>query len=172
MRAMDPKLVEAARRTLESERERLRVELSEEVEHPRVAHGAQTAAATEVSESQRGQQLREREEQHLVQIEGALKRIEAGTFGLCQTCGKPIAPERLEALPWATRLRRLPRQEAALEAGVEEGLRLPQIQDKTKPGRLAGFHASELGCGGRIRTADLRVMSPTSCRCSTPRREV
>ena len=26
-----------------------------------------------------------------------------------------------------------------------------------------------VGCGGRIRTADLRVMSPTSCRCSTPR---
>src|ERR1700704_3986837 len=25
------------------------------------------------------------------------------------------------------------------------------------------------GCGGRIRTDDLRVMSPTSCRCSTPR---
>ena len=25
-----------------------------------------------------------------------------------------------------------------------------------------------LGCGGRIRTDDLRVMSPTSCRCSTP----
>jgi DnaK suppressor protein len=101
MRVMDPKVIEAARRTLESERERLRVELSEEVEHPRVSHGAQTAAATEVSESQRGQQLREREEQHLVQIEGALKRIEAGTFGLCQTCGKPIAPERLEALPFA-----------------------------------------------------------------------
>ena len=26
-----------------------------------------------------------------------------------------------------------------------------------------------LGCGERIRTSDLRVMSPTSCRCSTPR---
>ena len=26
-----------------------------------------------------------------------------------------------------------------------------------------------VGCGGRIRTDDLRVMSPTSCRCSTPR---
>lgn len=98
---MDPKLVEAARQTLESERGRLQVELSEEVEHPRVSHGAQTAAATEVSESQRGQQLREREEQHLAQIEAALVRIEAGTFGQCQTCGKPIAPERLEAIPWA-----------------------------------------------------------------------
>src|SRR5215472_18955470 len=27
------------------------------------------------------------------------------------------------------------------------------------------------GCGGRIRTDDLRVMSPTSCRCSTPHRK-
>jgi DnaK suppressor protein len=98
---MDVELAENARQTLEAERARLRLELSEEVEHPRVSHGAQTAAATEVSESQRGQQLREREEQHLTQVEGALKRIEAGTFGMCQTCGKPIAPERLEALPWA-----------------------------------------------------------------------
>jgi DnaK suppressor protein len=101
MPSMDAELVNTARLTLESERDRLRRELSEEVEHPRVSHGAQTAAATEVSESQRGQQLREREEQHVAQIESALRRIEAGTFGLCQTCGKPIAPERLEALPWA-----------------------------------------------------------------------
>ena len=42
---MDPQLVENARRTLETEQARIRLELSEEVEHPRVAHGAQTAAA-------------------------------------------------------------------------------------------------------------------------------
>jgi DnaK suppressor protein len=102
MRAMDPKLVENARQTLESERARLRLELVRGGRASRVSHGAQTAAATEVSESQRGQQLREREQLHLVQIEARLRRIEAGTFGLCQTCGKPIAPERLEALPWAT----------------------------------------------------------------------
>jgi DnaK suppressor protein len=101
MQAMSSQVVEDARLTLESERARLRAELAEEVEHPRVAHGAQTAAATEVSESQRGQQLRVRELQHLAQIESALGRIEAGTFGRCQSCGKPIAPERLEALPWA-----------------------------------------------------------------------
>jgi DnaK suppressor protein len=101
MRGMDAALVENARLTLEAERQRLLVELSEEVEHPRVSHGAQTAAASEVSESQRGQQLRGREEIHLVAIEAALKRIENGAFGNCQTCGKPVAPERLEALPWA-----------------------------------------------------------------------
>jgi RNA polymerase-binding protein DksA len=99
---MDPTLVEQARQSLEAESQRIRGELAEEVEHPRVAHGAQTAAASEVSESQRGQQLREREEMRLGQIEGALKRIESGAFGRCETCGKPIAAERLEALPWAT----------------------------------------------------------------------
>ena len=102
MQGMDPQLIENARITLEGEQARLRLELSEEVEHPRVAHGAQTAAASEVSESQRGQQLREREEVHLVSINGALARIAAGTFGTCLTCGKPIAPERLEVLAWAT----------------------------------------------------------------------
>jgi DnaK suppressor protein len=101
MRDMDAALVENARLALETERQRLLVELSEEVEHPRVQHGAQTAAASEVSESQRGQQLRGREQLHLVAIEAALSRIEAGAFGKCQTCGKPVAPERLEALPWA-----------------------------------------------------------------------
>ena len=98
---MDPQLIENARKTLEAESARIRIELSEEVEHPRVAHGAQTAAATEVSESQRGQQLREREELHLGLIENALRRIDAGGFGVCQVCGKPINPQRLEALPWA-----------------------------------------------------------------------
>ncbi len=99
---MDPQLIANARSTLVAERERLVGELSEEVEHPRVAHGAQTAAATEVSESQRGEVLRNRSEQHLVLVEAALRKIDAGTFGVCATCGKPIAPERLEALPWAT----------------------------------------------------------------------
>ena len=98
---MDPKVVEEARLTLAAERDRLRLVLSEEVEHPKVAHGAQTAAATEVTESQRGQQMRERDELHLSQIEGALKRIDAGSFGTCQSCGNPIALGRLEALPWA-----------------------------------------------------------------------
>lgn len=98
---MDAGFVAEARQILEAERERIRLSLSEEIYYPRVAHGAQTAAATEVTESQRGQQLREREEQHLTHIEAAIKRIDAGTFGRCQNCGKAIAPERLEALPWA-----------------------------------------------------------------------
>ncbi|MGH7243032.1 MAG: TraR/DksA family transcriptional regulator [Phycisphaerales bacterium] len=35
------------------------------------------------------------------EIEDALKRIEDGTFGVCELTGKPIKAERLEELPWA-----------------------------------------------------------------------
>lgn len=34
-------------------------------------------------------------------IEEALDRIEAGDYGICLSCEEPIAPKRLQALPWA-----------------------------------------------------------------------
>jgi DnaK suppressor protein len=36
-------------------------------------------------------------------IEEALARIEQGTFGVCETCQRPISVARLNAVPW-TRL--------------------------------------------------------------------
>ncbi len=39
----------------------------------------------------------------LAEIDAALERIEAGTYGLCERCGNPIDRERLEALPYATK---------------------------------------------------------------------
>lgn len=38
----------------------------------------------------------------LADIDAALARIESGTYGICVNCGAQIAPERLEAVPWAT----------------------------------------------------------------------
>lgn len=35
------------------------------------------------------------------EIDDALKRIEDGTYGICEITGKPIKAERLEELPWA-----------------------------------------------------------------------
>jgi DnaK suppressor protein len=35
-------------------------------------------------------------------LDRALARVEDGSYGICQTCGQPIAPERLEARPAAT----------------------------------------------------------------------
>ena len=37
----------------------------------------------------------------LREIDDALYRIEAGTFGICERLGKPIGEERLEYTPWA-----------------------------------------------------------------------
>ena len=39
----------------------------------------------------------------LAAIDEALRKIEEGTFGTCARCGKPIAQERLEAMPYATK---------------------------------------------------------------------
>jgi len=43
----------------------------------------------------------EREHRLLGEVEAALERLEEGEFGVCQGCGEPIPPRRLEALPWA-----------------------------------------------------------------------
>jgi len=37
----------------------------------------------------------------LKEIDDAISRIDAGTYGVCEVTGKPIKPERLEELPWA-----------------------------------------------------------------------
>ena len=38
----------------------------------------------------------------LAEIDRALERIEDGTYGTCTRCGKPIEPDRLEVIPYAT----------------------------------------------------------------------
>lgn len=41
-------------------------------------------------------------EKTLADIEGALKRIENNTYGICKYCGQEIAPKRLQARPVAS----------------------------------------------------------------------
>ncbi len=41
--------------------------------------------------------------QELVQIDHALKRIEADSYFACEECGEPIGEQRLQALPYASR---------------------------------------------------------------------
>jgi len=43
----------------------------------------------------------ERERATLAAIEAALKRIEKGRYGVCESCGTAISDARLKALPWA-----------------------------------------------------------------------
>jgi DnaK suppressor protein len=38
----------------------------------------------------------------LTQIDDALRRLDAGTYGVCERCGQRIELERLDAIPYAT----------------------------------------------------------------------
>ena len=40
-------------------------------------------------------------EHHLAEVDAAIARLDAGTYGVCERCGSPIGAERLEALPAA-----------------------------------------------------------------------
>jgi RNA polymerase-binding transcription factor DksA len=48
-------------------------------------------------------QLNQLEFLQLKMIDAALHRIRSGEYGLCSECEEPIAPRRLEILPWAVR---------------------------------------------------------------------
>ena len=41
-------------------------------------------------------------EGEMLSIESALRAIKRGTYGICERCGEPIPPERLEVRPEAT----------------------------------------------------------------------
>ncbi|MFD4294676.1 TraR/DksA family transcriptional regulator [Rhodococcus sp. NPDC058532] len=39
----------------------------------------------------------------LDELDAAERRLDAGSYGVCERCGRPIGPERLDALPAARR---------------------------------------------------------------------
>jgi RNA polymerase-binding transcription factor DksA len=39
--------------------------------------------------------------QELAEVDRALTKLDDGTYGRCETCGEPISPARLEAMPAA-----------------------------------------------------------------------
>jgi RNA polymerase-binding protein DksA len=99
---MDGVDLSEARRALEAERQLLIDELGEAIVAPgQMTYGSQAAAASQVFAQQRDLALRDRAIQQLELVEAALARLDSGTYGVCQRCGRPIAAERLEALPWA-----------------------------------------------------------------------
>ncbi|NTF82940.1 TraR/DksA family transcriptional regulator [Rhizobium rhizogenes] len=55
--------------------------------------------ATERNNDEVLEELGEAGKKELLAVQTALDRIEAGTFGACVKCGKPIGEQRLEAVP-------------------------------------------------------------------------
>ena len=78
----------------ESEQENLS-ELSTAAQH-------QADLGTETFDRERDLSILEQVEAELADVEHALERLENGTYGTCEACGRPIDEARLEAQP-ATR---------------------------------------------------------------------
>jgi len=64
--------------------------------------GKREEEATETLELEKRLALENSIREELTKVEHALDKIEKGTYGICDNCGKPIAPARLEALPQAS----------------------------------------------------------------------
>jgi RNA polymerase-binding protein DksA len=110
MSALD---VETFRPMLEQERERIRNQIAHLHENNSKSmedevgeltrgldnHLGDMASVTFDRELDEG--LEEGAQQMLQQIERALEKIEDGTYGTCERCGREIGEERLRARPWA-----------------------------------------------------------------------
>ncbi|HVE90966.1 MAG TPA: TraR/DksA family transcriptional regulator [Actinomycetota bacterium] len=105
---MNPDTTQDLRRRLEQERLDLLHQLEEygvdpetgaprevEFEHGFADSGQSTAEKANLLS------LAESSLETLHEVDAALKRIEAGTFGTCESCGNQIPPERMEARPHA-----------------------------------------------------------------------
>ena len=76
-------------------------EIDSELRKPLSADSEERATDLENQDALEGITSSEIQEVH--QIQGALRRIAEGTYGVCVQCGADIDPKRLEALPIATR---------------------------------------------------------------------
>ena len=56
-------------------------------------------------------------------IDHALKRVQQGTYGICERCGKPIDPARLEIVPettFCTQCKMIVEREARLRSKADQ----------------------------------------------------
>jgi len=58
-------------------------------------------AATEMFDAENFHALQKGQEYAIKEIDEALDRIKRNSYGICESCGKEIAPERLEIIPYA-----------------------------------------------------------------------
>jgi len=98
-------LLESERNRLENARQAVHHDgsLLEETGDLAIGSGDHIAdSATETFMRELDEGLEENADHLLAEIEAALGRIDDGSYGRCVNCGRPIAAERLEAVPYAT----------------------------------------------------------------------
>jgi DnaK suppressor protein len=101
--------IEQLRSRLEISKKQLRGELAQLLADGRPTadrregspFGKREEEATESNELERRLAMERGVEDQLADIDSALSKITAGTYGKCESCGKKIEHARLEALPHA-----------------------------------------------------------------------
>ena len=93
--------LEDDRKRLVEQLEQIRANRSSEDRRDGSPFGKREEEATETAELENRMALEKRVLDQLAKVENALTKFEKETYGICESCGKPINPERLEALPQA-----------------------------------------------------------------------
>lgn len=111
---LDAQTLELLKQRLLDEKQRLEDQINREDEEIREITAGQDNDSTYgnhmaddggyLQDLDRTTKMRENLMSNLKQVRHALERVEKGTYGLSEVSGKEIPFERLEALPWATRL--------------------------------------------------------------------
>ena len=99
--------LDAVRTLLAARQQQLRDELAELTKPPeagsnlsfgkRIGEGT-TEAVERISSSATARSIAAA----LADVDRALAKLDEGSYGICDRCGQPITPERLEAMPSAT----------------------------------------------------------------------
>jgi DnaK suppressor protein len=120
------RLLAERKRTLE-ELKRLRSYM--EVGEERIISSGEDSvdAAADVYEREKTLAIIQTLEKKVASIERALRAAEKGSYGICEVCGQPIAPARLEVMPHTTtcvqcqaRLERMPGYRPTIASPREE----------------------------------------------------
>ncbi len=93
--------LENDRKRLEDQLEQLKASRPTENRREGSPFGKREEEATETADLENRMALEQRTKEQLAEVERALEKFEKGNYGICELCGKPINPERLEALPQA-----------------------------------------------------------------------
>jgi len=127
MKLDEKEKLQADRERTEAELKRLRSYLETEVDH--VIDGGEDSidAAADVYEREKTLAIIQTLRNKLIAIERALRAAEKGGYGICEVCGNPIDPARLEVMPQSTtcvscqkKLERMPRPRQPATFQLEE----------------------------------------------------
>lgn len=107
--------------------------------------------ASETFEMEMKFNLEENEKRHLEDINNAIQRIEDGTYGRCETCGKLIDIERLEIIPYTAICAKCSEEKSTLPLGKkidtrpveEEKLNYPFGRTFKDNSRFNGFDGED-----------------------------